>query len=193
MLTPRQETGRTHAAGTWLGVSLGLALLASFNATQAQPDQSHSLGQPGYLVIEAVRDSASGFVWDDRSVPGFRSLVWDEGRLTIPDSVMAEDYGRRDIGLTCTEFLAGSGASGQLVLTDGIYPVSEPIVLTDRLLELRVTGGELEIRGAMVRYRRPAPGPREFRSGLLLFAGMTLMIIVLLRRARIKSDQRRSR
>jgi hypothetical protein len=57
-------------------------------------------------------------------------------------------------------------------------------------VQLQLEAGELEISGAMIRYRRPAAVPREFRSGLLLLAGMVLMIIVLLRRARLKSGER---
>ncbi|MEN8005624.1 MAG: hypothetical protein ABFS42_01365 [Candidatus Krumholzibacteriota bacterium] len=157
----------------------------------AQSDQTHNLGQPGYLVIEAARDSAAGFAWDTGADPGTRSLIWDEGRLTIFDPVIAEDFGRWDLGIPCTEFLAGSGSSGSLVIRDGIFPVSEPVVLTDGLLELQLTGGELEVRGAVIRYRRPASGLPASKSGLLLLAGMTLLIIVLLRRARMKSGERR--
>lgn len=167
-----------------------LGVFLSCGIAQAQMESNHGLGQPGYVVIEAARDSASGFVWEDGPAPGFRSLIWAEGRLTIPDSLHVEDFGRRDLGLRCTESLAGSGSSGQLVFRDGIFPVSEPVVLTDGFLELQATGGELEIRGAMIRYRRSDNRSGDFRSGLLLMAGMTLMIIVLLRRARIKSNQR---
>jgi len=171
-------------------VSVCLGVFLSCGIARAQMESNHGLGESGYVVIEAARDSASGFVWEEGPGPGFRSLIWPEGRLTVPDSLLVEDFGRRDLGLRCAESLAGSGSSGQLVFRDGIFPVSEPVVLTDGFLELQVTGGELEIRGAMIRYRRSDTRSGDFRSGLLLMAGMTLMIIVLLRRARIKSNQR---
>lgn len=190
MLTPIHEADhRFRGIVRWSSLVFPVIVM-SWGFSHAQSDQTHRLGEPGYVVIEAARDSVSGFVWVAGPDDGFRSLTWDEGRLTIPVSFVVEDFGRRDIGFPCTEFLTGSGSSGQLVITDGIFPVSEPVVLNDGLIELRVTAGELEIRGAMIRYRRPVAGSGNFRSGLLLFAGMTLLIIVLLRRARMKSGER---
>ncbi|MCK9997273.1 MAG: hypothetical protein KAH56_13440 [Candidatus Krumholzibacteria bacterium] len=153
-------------------------------------DDARTLGRPGYLVIETARDSAAGFRWEAGPGPGHRSLVWDQGRLTLPDTVEFEDFARHDIGVPCTARLEGTGASGQLVLRDGIYPVSEPVVLSDGRLELSVSSGELEFRGAGIRYRRSMDEAGKFRSGLLLLAGMTLLVVVLLRRARLKTGER---
>lgn len=157
---------------------------------QEETVPGRQLGRPGYLVIEAVRDSTAGFTWTTGPGPGFRSLIWDQGRLTLPDSLVVEDFSHRDIGITCTAQLAGIGGSGQLVLRDGIYPVSEPLILSDGLLELEITGGEIEIRGARIRYRRAVAETRASKSGLLMLAGMTLLVVVLLRRARLKSAER---
>ena len=190
MLTPIQVLKNRFRPCIRLGGLVCLVLFVPCGHAQGQPDQNQRLGQQGYVVIEAARDSVSGFVWETDSIPGFKTLIWEEGRLILPASFPVEDFGKRDIGLACTEFLEGSGSSGQLVFQDGIFPVSEPLILADGLIELRVTGGELEVRGAMIRYRRPAAGARDFKSGLLLLAGMTLMIIVLLRRARKKADER---
>jgi len=167
-----------------------LVLAGTHVLARGEPQPAHTLGQPGYLVIEAARDSAGGFRWEAGSRDGFRSLVWDQGILSLPDTIMAENFSRADLGVHCTAALAGTGASGQLLLRDGIYPVSEPIVLSDDRLELRVSDGELEIRGTRIRYRRNVDATREFRAGLLLLAGITLLVIVLLRRARLKSDER---
>jgi hypothetical protein len=186
MSTYRPGVGIVRAACAALAVCLVLAGTSSVADGESPP--THTLGRPGYLVIEAARDSAAGFRWE--TGPGFRSLVWDQGRLTLPDTIEAEDFGKYDIGVPCTARLAGTGASGQLVLRDGIYPVSEPVVLSDGRLELRISAGELEFRGAGIRYRRVVDETREFRSGLLLLAGMTLMVIVLLRRARLKAGER---
>ncbi len=184
---------RVLAAGTrkvtaW---STTLAVCFFMVGTPAVADEvHHTLGRAGYLVIEAVRDTTAGFRWEAGPEPGHRSLVWDQGRLTLPDTLEAEDFGRYDLGVPCTARMEGAGASGQLLLRDGIYPVSEPVVFSDGRLELRVFSGELEFRGASIRYRRVAGQPREFRSGLILLAGMTLLVVVLLRRARMKSVER---
>ena len=181
----RNVTGNPKAWNTALAVWLCIAV------TPAVADEApRSLGQPGYLVIEAARDTAAGFRWEAGPGPGHRSLVWDQGRLTLPDTVEAEDFGRDDLGVPCTSRLEGSGASGEILFRDGIYPVSETVVLSDGSLELRVSAGELEFRGARIRYRRPVAGPGQYRSGLILLAGMTLLVVVLLRRARLKSGER---
>ena len=189
-MTLIQEVENRFLPGGGLGVLVCLVIFVSCGNAQAQSIQNRSLGQPGYVVIEAARDSVSGFVWETETDSGIRTLIWEEGRLKIPAAFLVEDFGRRDIGFACTKLLSGSGASGKLIFQDGIFPVSEPVVLTDGVIELQVEGGELEIRGAMIRYRRPAAGSRDFKSGLLLLAGMTLLIIVLLRRARLKSGER---
>lgn len=154
------------------------------------PDQDHALGQSGYLVIEAARDTNAGFRWESGPGPQERSLVWDQGRLVVPDTMAVDSFGQHDLGLPCNENFSGTGASGRVLLEDGIFPVSEPVVFSDGLLEMEISSGELEIRGASIRYRRAAFEPREIKSGLLLLAGMTIMVIVLLRRARLKSNQR---
>ncbi len=175
----------------WGALLLAVLVLTETTALTAGPATPDStLGVTGYLVIEAARDTSAGFRWESGPEPGHRSLVWDQGRLVIPDSLPVDHFGKYDLGITCTENLSGSGARGQIVLVDGIFPVSEPVVLSDGLLEMKISAGELEFRGASIRYRRAAPRPREFRSGLLLVAGMTLMIIVLLRRARLNARER---
>lgn len=179
---------RSEMVVPWCAVLL-VGLIVAGTPTMAD-DAPLALGQPGYLVIEAARDSAAGFRWVAGPDPGHRSLVWDQGRLTLPDTVEAEDFARFDIGVPCTARLEGAGASGQLVLLDGIYPVSEPVVLSDGRLELQVTSGELEFRGARIRYRRAVEEAGEFRSGLILLAGMILLVAVLLRRSRLKSGER---
>lgn len=168
-----------------------LAVCLVMSGAQALADDApRTLGQPGYLVIEAARDTVAGFRWESGPGPGHRSLLWDQGRLILPDTLEAEDFARQDIGVPCTARLEGTGASGRLVLRDGVYPVSEPVVLSDGRLELQVSAGELEIRGARILYRRTVDETPEFRAGLLLLAGVTLMVIVLLRRARLKAGER---
>jgi hypothetical protein len=194
MLNPPPNIRIARQSG--IPLVLGALLMSGFimNGTAslaAEPSGlDHTLGQPGYLVIEAARDSSAGFRWESGPGPGHRSLVWDQGRLVLPDSLPVDSLGRHDLGVAITEQLAGSGISGQIVLMDGIFPVSEPVVLSDGLLELEISAGELEFRGARIRYRRAEAEPREIRSGLLMLAGMTLLVIVLLRRARLKAHER---
>ena len=178
----------SRAWGMVLALFLGLGVVPGL--ADEKPAGALYLGRPGYLVIEAARDSTAGFRWEDGPRPGFRSLVWDQGRLTLPDSLEPENFARQDIGVPCTAQLAGSGASGQLVLLDGIYPVSEPVTLSDGRLELQVSAGELEFRGARIRYRRAVAENRTFKAGLLMLAGMTVLVVVLLRRARLKAAER---
>jgi hypothetical protein len=168
----------------------GLLFAGGLSVAEGDSGLGHSLGKPGYLVIESGRDSSAGFRWEDGPDPGFRSLVWDEGCLTYPDSLPPEDFARTDVGIPFSGALIGSGASGRLVFKDGVFPVSEPVILSDGRISLEISGGELEIRGAMVRYRPARIDNREFKAGLLMLAGMTVLVLVLLRRARLKAAER---
>lgn len=160
-------------------------------SSASQEDSSpRILGQPGFLVIEAARDSMAPFKWDELVAGSPCTLNWDQGKLILPDTLLSESFGSKDLGVAFSSQLSGSGESGQLVLRDGIYPVSEPVILSDGVLELHLSGGELEIRGSRILYRRaPAEDP-ERRAGFLLLGGMMLLVIVLLRRARLKVEER---
>jgi len=148
------------------------------------------LGHPGYLIICSVRDSTAGFQWRDGPGPHQISLTWPDGILTLPDSLVLEPFGELDLAVPVTAQLAGSGAGGKLVWRDGAYPVSEPVMITDGIVGLMVSEGELEINGTRIRYR--APETREARrradprASFLMLAGILLLIGVLLRRARNK-------
>lgn len=165
----------------WL---LGAAVSAAAVRGEGSDNTRTTLGQPGYLVIEGVRDSTSGFRWQAGPGPGRHSLVWPEGTLGLPDSLEVEDYGRRDVGVACRADLSGVGGSGQLVFTDGLYVVSEPVVLADGVLELHLSGGELEVRANRILYRRPVVVDRSHQANYIFLAGLVLLIIVLMRRAR---------
>jgi hypothetical protein len=172
--------------------TLLLLLTGMLTATGAAANPNSTQGGPGYLVVEAVFDSTARYVWDDSATEGRRILTWPEGSLTLPDTLATERYGRHDLGLPTLAGLSGSGASGRLALVDGIYPISEPLTLTDGRLELRVTAGELEIRGPQIRYRNRPPdlGDKDRKSAWLLVAGMVVLIAVLMRRARLKVAER---
>ena len=169
----------------------GLMTLAglTFSAGAENPP-ADNFGQPGFLVIEGAADSSSVFDRTTGTQPGEQALVWDQGRLVQPDSLPLENRGPSDLGVSFTADLVGAGASGRLILRDGIFPITEPITLTDGQMKLEVSNGELEVRGARITYRRQTSAREDFKSGLLLLAGMTLLVIVLLRRARLKATER---
>lgn len=167
------------------------AFLASAPAAQEAESGRRELGRTGYLIIEAARDTSGAFSWSAGPGPGRHSLVWSQGVLSLPDSVRPEPFAFHDVGVVCGPQLAGVGASGRLMLDDGIYAVSEPILLADGVLELHVSGGELEIRGDQIRYRRDvAPSADRQRANYLMVAGLLLLILVLLRRARRRTRGR---
>ena len=176
-------------------ISMALLVLAVGAWPVASPAQDEapaagSLGQPGFLVIDGAADSSGVFKEIVDPELGVLKLTWDQGSLTLPDSLALENWGPFDKGVAFTAALSGTGESGRLVLDDGIFPVTEPVLLTDGRLELAIDSGELEIQGARIIYRRHTSSREDFRSGLLLLAGMTLLVIVLLRRARIKAAAR---
>jgi hypothetical protein len=168
------------------GLLTGCLLLGLAVATPASGQGGRTvLGRPGYVVISGVRDSTAGFVWQDGPGPGRHSLVWPEGTLSLPLDQGLENFGADDAGIACQPELSGVGDSGRLLFQDGIYQVSEPILLSDGVLELHLAGGKLEVRGDQIRYRRPPP-PKETRSraDYIFLAGLVVLIVVLLRRAR---------
>ncbi|MDX2475528.1 MAG: hypothetical protein QNL91_17700 [Candidatus Krumholzibacteria bacterium] len=145
------------------------------------------LGQPGYVIIEGVRDSTTEFTWQDGPAPGRHSLVWAEGTLSLPESLELDAFGEQDAGVACLAGLSGVGGSGRLVFVDGIYKISEPVLLADGNLELHISAGELEVRGDQIRYRRPESknqGQDNSQANYIFLAGLVVLIIVLMRRAR---------
>lgn len=157
------------------------------SAAAVTPDES-LLGHPGYLIISAARDTTAGYRWLEGPGPGQHSLTWLDGMLTVPDSLVLEPFGERDLAVPVTAALAGAGAGGKLHWTEGTYAISEPLMATDGIVQLLVSGGELEILGTRVRYRPPPATPEksntDMRASLLMLSGIILLIAVLMRRAR---------
>ena len=143
-----------------------------------------TLGHSGYLVIEGVRDTLTAFSWQRGPGPGRHSLVWAAGTLSLPDSLFLDEFGLQDAGVVCQAELSGVGGSGQLVFGDGIYRISEPLVLSDGIVTLHISGGELEVRGDQIRYRHSQPQDKKNQANYVFLAGLILLIIVLMRRAR---------
>lgn len=154
----------------------------------AATEVGEALGHPGYLIVTAAADSNAGFRWLDGPGPGQRSLTWLDGMLTVPESLALETFAGRDLAVPVEAAFAGAGAGGKLQWQDGNFTISEPILLTDGTVQLLASGGELEIVGTRIRYRRPEPqgtgGETDLRASLMMVAGIALLITVLLRRAR---------
>ncbi len=173
------------AGGLWLG----------FSAASASGDTLTSggqvLGRPGYLIISAARDSTAGYRWSTAPESGQKSLVWDCGLLVLPDSLILEPFGADDLGVATAPGLRGSGGGGALAFRDGRFKIDQPLLLTDGLISLYIADGELEIRGAQIRYLPPGSDQKKSttvadpRAGFLLMSGIVVLIVVLMRRARL--------
>lgn len=172
-------------------MALGMcALVAAFAGPATAQDRALTLGHPGYLVLTAALDSTMGFAWRLGPAAGQRSLTWEQGSLILPEDLELESMRDVDLLIPCTGDLAGQGASGRLVFQDGIFPVSEPLHLSDGVVDLYVTAGELEVRGQRIRYTAPRPRQEESRAGYIFLAGIVLLVFVLLRRLAIEKRKR---
>lgn len=173
---------------------LATALLGALFAGAAGPlraqDRPLTLGHPGYLILTAALDTTRGFSWRMGPAAGQRSLTWEQGSLVLPDTLELESMRDVDLLVPCTAELAGQGASGRLVFQDGIFPVSESLHLTDGVVDLYLTAGELEVRGQRIRYTAPRPQEGDSRAGFVFLAGMVLLVFVLLRRLAIEKRKR---
>jgi hypothetical protein len=156
------------------------------------PEDRTRLGRPGFLIVTGVRDSADGRVFQPQAGPGpgRHALVWPEGTLSLPDSMRLEPFGRADVGVACGPELSGVGNGGRLVFRDGAFPVTEPLALSDGVVEMHVSAGVLEIRGDQLRYRRPDPAKRQDRANMIFLAGLVLLIVILMRRVRLRARGR---
>lgn len=159
------------------------------------PGAAPRLGRPGFLILASARDSTVGYARRPGPGPGQYSVIWGGGQLVLPDSMTLEPFGQSDLGLPTREDLRGSGADGALTFRDGRFTVDQPLLLTDGVISLYVADGELEIRGPQIRYyppTAPATGKKvaDPRAGFLFLSGMVVLILVLLRMARLRSRGR---
>ena len=148
-----------------------------------------TLGHPGYLVLEGAADTTAGYRWHAGPGRRERTLVWPEGVLTVPDTVVCEPFGAEGLAFPVSPDLAGVGARGALAFRSGRYGIDDPLHLTDGKIAAYLTAGELEIRDERVRYIRPAASRSpDARAGFLLLAGMILLVVVSLRFARRRAS-----
>ncbi len=167
--------------------------LPAWSQGDSKVSQAQLQGRPGYLIISTARDSTAGFQWRRGPGPNQKSLVWDSGQLVCPATVILEPFGADDLGISTTSQLQGSSGGGALAFRDGRFTVDQPLLLTDGNISLYLAAGELEIRGAQVRYLPPSsekernPALADPMAGFLFLAGIVLLIVVLMRRARLRS------
>jgi len=162
-----------------------IGALAVCAAAAAAADSSrHVLGEAGFLVIVGAADSSGVYEWQEGPGEDQRSLVWDVGVLTVPADMVHETYGPGDLGVPCRATLAGNGRGGRLVFAEGTFAVDEPLRLTDGVIDFYAADGELEIRAGRINYRRVSPRQKDPRASFIMLAGMVLLTVVLLRRAR---------
>ncbi len=152
---------------------------------QSSEFSQFALHQPGVLIITAARDTTAGFEWRPGPGSGRISLVWQGGVLSVPGTLAMEAYPDLDLGVPLLAGFSGNLEEGPLVFDDGVYPILENLVMSDGVVQLVVSVGELEIHGP--RFRYTSSGKKtldEPKANFLLIAGLLLLIGVLLRRAR---------
>ena len=169
-----------------------LAVACMSQASAQSPADRKVLGYPGYLVIATARDSTAGFAWQDGPGPGRRTLTWSAGTLNLPVDHQVDPFSEQDLGVPCGKELAGVGDGGPLLLRDGEYPLSEPLLLSDGVVFLHLAAGRIEVRGERIRYEPPRPdsASADPRAGYIFLLGMVILIAVLMRRARKKMNLR---
>ena len=148
--------------------------------------ERYNLEQPGILIITAASDTSAGFQWRQGPGVGRISLAWEGGVLSVPDTLAMDGFPNNNLGVPLRSGFSGNGASGPLLLDDGVYIVSENLMMGDGVIQLMVTAGELEIFGPRFRYTRPQGklANDATKANFLLISGLLIMIAVLLRRAR---------
>ena len=119
-------------------------------------------------------------------------MVWPAGTLNLPVNHQVDDFTEADLGVPCSEQLAGVGGGGELLLREGEYRLSEPILLSDGEVFLHLAAGKIEVRGERISYEPPRPGapPPDPKAGYIFLLGMVILIAVLMRRARKKMNLR---
>jgi len=188
---------RQRRRSRFLPALLAILLAGSTTAPARSSEPGRTLGHPGYIVIvgaAAASDTGEPFRWQDGPGTGQRSLVWSDGMLSVPAEFRLETFGPEDLAVPCGPDLAGGGHGGNLVFSEGTYEVTAPLLLSDGTVTLHAAAGELEILGQRVLYRAP-PRVRvkDPRASYLLLAGLVLLTLVLLRRARQGFSSRSAR
>ncbi len=143
----------------------------------------------GALLITAGADTAAGFRWLELPAIQRRCLVWADGFMTLPSDVTPEHFGQASLLVPYGPNLAGISDGRHLRFVLGKYRVERPLLLTDGVVSLYVSYGELNIEDGRIVYQavRRISNPK---AQYLLLAGIVILITMLL--LRIRSRLRRS-
>lgn len=173
-------------------------LLLACPGVFAQPGTA--LMEEGLLVIADAQDSTTVFRWESGPGPKMLSLIWPEGRLTLPADLALQGDSHGNLGVPLRVGFGGTGSDGPFAMVDGTHAFSESLAFTDGRMQWVVSEGTLEIKGSVIRYLRPwgsdsgndsSPrSPQEQKANFLLIAGLLLLIAVLMRRARQKTRRK---
>ncbi len=132
------------------------------------------------FVVEAARDSTSGFVALPLTALGAQALAWPEGVITIPDSLEWLDFGPASLVFTVDgSRLVGAAVGGIFTAEPGRHDPDPPLQLSDGRITACLAAGEIEVAPGRITYRRPDQG-RDPRGDFMLVGGLVLATAVLL-------------
>jgi hypothetical protein len=184
---------RTDRRGlrTAAAVLFGAATLAVAPITASAEDVPNAWPHPegpGTLVVAAGQDSGSTYTWLPLSDQGRRLLVWEQGVLSIPDSLALRVPGR-DFEVPYLPSLVGVSQQSGLRFEAGDYDIEHPLLLSDGRMRLYASGGRLRIERGSIVYvaAKPSTDPR---ASYLFLAALLIISFLLLARARSRLKKR---
>ena len=146
---------------------------------------AHPTG-PGLLLIAAAADTSQSFRWLDWPLQKRRLLVWDDGVLSVPDTLADLRIGRDGVAFPYLARLAGVSEGRQLVFDAGSYTIAEPLLLSDGVLQAYLSRGEITIESGRIVYRLAAEEDQDPRANYVFLAAIILLSVILLARARTR-------
>ena len=146
---------------------------------------AHPAG-PGLLLIAAAADTSQSFRWLDWPLQKRRLLVWDDGVLSVPDTLADLRIGRDGVAFPYLARLAGVSEGRQLVFDAGSYTIAEPLLLSDGVLQAYLSRGEITIESGRIVYRLAAEEDQDPRANYVFLAAIVLLSVILLARARTR-------
>jgi hypothetical protein len=139
--------------------------------------------KPGLLICEEARDSTRDFTWIILPGTGRRSLVWEQGAITVPEGLSPEEFGVADIAIPYSQQLTGVSAGRRLLFESGRYVIKQPLLMIDGANYYFFSAGEILLEEGRIVYRRE-DRREDPRASYLLLAAMVILVAVLLFRAR---------
>jgi len=188
----QQDSGRwSHREVVAAVICLGLLVsLTTAAVADEDPDQVVDQGAgdwphprtPGLLILTAAPDTATAFTWLPLAEERRRLLVWDQGVLSIPDTLEVQLLGR-DLAVPYLLGLIGVSHRSGLRFETGHYDIKQPLLLSDGRLQLLAASGKLTIEQGRIVYEAAEPST-DPRSNYLFVAALLIISFLLLARAR---------